>query len=246
MRLSYDIHFKPYETKCTLNRTVASVFSEMPLFISHTPASASLHLYCPSGSFCPCPIYSPPTHRIILFLPYLQFKVCWLNYLRTVKEKGNNCRQPSVNRRETLLWQLFGQLVVTAKSQSEGTEQGKKAQSVDTSARSSQQTNGFSFLSGGEWCHEIVDVSRESGSWGLWFEWPQRALHRGVERKGAAARPTGGPRADLTVALRGRKNKKSATYWAQNTCGHCSKAVCASGGTTLWLPYCFHNQQQRF
>lgn len=55
-----------------------------------------------------CPIYSRPIPEIILFLSYLQFKACWLNYLRTVREKGNNCRQPSVSRRETLLRQLLG------------------------------------------------------------------------------------------------------------------------------------------
>lgn len=37
-------------------------------------------------------------------------------------------------------------------------------------------TGLYCVSSGGEWCHEIVDVHIESGSGGLRFEWPQRVL----------------------------------------------------------------------
>lgn len=74
----------------------------------------------------------------------------------------------------------------------------------------SRRTDSVSSL-GGEWCHEIVDVSRESGSWGFWFEWSQRALHRGVERNGAAARPTGGPRVDFYCGAEGKKEQEECS-----------------------------------
>lgn len=80
-----------------------------------------LHPLSPSSSLCPPCVPLPGQllfvsalctagvlPRILLFLPYLQFKACWRNYLRTVRAKGNNCRWTSVSRRETHLQQLIG------------------------------------------------------------------------------------------------------------------------------------------
>lgn len=100
------IHFKSYKTNA-VHWSVASVLVLIllgPLQFPYTCPCFPL----PCTALLPLPHIQQLRPRIILFLPYLQFKACWLNYLRTVREKGNNCRQPSVSQRETLLRQLLG------------------------------------------------------------------------------------------------------------------------------------------
>lgn len=171
--------------------------SYLALFSSHTPALGTPpHLYPSTSSPLPCALDHP--------LPPLSVVQSVLTELspagqRERKQLSTSLSEPWRNSSLTAGW-LTALYHLILRRRNENT---------DISIR----TNGLSVSSATDRCHEIVDAHSQSGSRGFRFEWPQRAVERGVERRCMLARYTGGQREDLTPAQQHNKMDSKHLHW---------------------------------
>lgn len=80
-------------------------------------------------------------------------------------------------------------------------------------------------------CHAILDAHSRSGSRGFRFEWPQRSVERGVERRGMLARYAAGQGEDTTPAQHKEINSKPMHCPVKGTPSHIVPIITSSGET---------------